>query len=579
MLDQPARLPMLQKVHYFQYSPDGIKPLEPALADILAAIEQDTSLPRSTRDGWCCSIRRIVKFLERDPSQLPARLGALRYGVARLHHAQLGISRKTLQNHVANLKAAVRHFAGLERLSGRGIPFTPTWKALYDEIMERRLRLGLSGFLRYCSARGIDPCSVSDATVEAFIRYASEVQFTVKPRDLHKQVARCWNRARECVPGWPRTILTVLDFRPKANSLPWSAFFPSFVADVEDHLALLSGQSLLDEDAPDRACKQSTIEHRRTCLRLAATAAVRESVAVEDLRALKDLVSPPTVRLILEHYVAKKDGVVASFVINLAERLYAIARFYVKAPELELRTLERYCIKLRRHRRPGLTAKNMAVIRKFKDPKNRERLKVLPGRLFDEALSERDAPVQAAVKAEIAMAIQILLVAPMRLANLAALHLDKNVVRVGGPEPAYHLVIPREDVKNDEPLEYPLPWVVNEMLGIYFKVFRPRLCRAENPWLFPGVFEDHKTKGTLSGQIIDRITKELGITVTPHQFRHLAAAFILEKDPANYEFVRRVLGHKNLQTTINFYVGLETVDAVRKFSAMALEDIDWTPKL
>ena len=49
----------------------------------------------------CCSIRRVAKFLEREPAQLPARLGALRYGIARLHHAQLGISRKTLQNHVA----------------------------------------------------------------------------------------------------------------------------------------------------------------------------------------------------------------------------------------------------------------------------------------------------------------------------------------------------------------------------------------------------------------------------------------------------------------------------------------------
>ena len=79
-------------------------------------------------------------------------------------------------------------------------------------------------------------------------------------------------------------------------------------------------------------------------------------------------------------------------------------------------------------------------------------------------------------------------------------------------------------------------------------------------------------------QIIKRITKELGIRVTPHQFRHLAAAFILEKDPANYEFIRRVLGHKNLETTIKFYVGLETVDAVRKFSAIALEEVDWKPK-
>jgi integrase len=219
----------------------------------------------------------------------------------------------------------------------------------------------------------------------------------------------------------------------------------------------------------------------------------------------------------------------------------------------------------------------MAVIRQFKDPDNRARLRALPGKLFDEAMAELDALIQAAVKAEIALAIQIFLVAPMRLANLAALHLNKNVVRVGGLEPTYHLVIPPDEAKNDEPLEYPLPPVLNEMLASYLTVFRPRLYRAENPWLFPGGFDGHKAKGTLSGQIIELITKALGIRVTPHQFRHLAAAFILEKDPANYEFVRRVLGHKNLQTTINYYVGLETVDAVRKFSAMALEDVDWRP--
>ena len=80
-----------------------------------------------------------------------------------------------------------------------------------------------------------------------------------------------------------------------------------------------------------------------------------------------------------------------------------------------------------------------------------------------------------------------------------------------------------------------------------------RYAGVASPWLFPGESDGHKTKTTLSGQIIDRITKEIGIRVTPHQFRHLAAAFILEKDPANYGFVRRVLGHKNLQTTINFY--------------------------
>jgi integrase len=70
------------------------------------------------------------------------------------------------------------------------------------------------------------------------------------------------------------------------------------------------------------------------------------------------------------------------------------------------------------------------------------------------------------------------------------------------------------------------------MLRTYLAVFRPRLVSTASHWLFPGESDDHKTKTTLSDQIIDRITKEIGIRVTPHQFRHLAAAFILEKDPA-----------------------------------------------
>ena len=312
------------------------------------------------------------------------------------------------------------------------------------------------------------------------------MQFTVNPNDLHKQVTRCWNRARETVPGWPQITLTVPDFRPQPASLPWEAFEPSFVEDVERYLSLLGGDNLLDEDAPDRPCKPSTIKTRRDYLRLAASAAVKQGVQVESLRSLADLVSPAVVRLILEHYLAKKGGKIVTFTIDMAERLYAIARTYVKAPEEQLRQLERFCLKLRRERRHGLTEKNMAVIRAFKDPQNRARLKALPGQLFDEALAERDALVQAAVTAEIALAIQIELVAPMRLANLAALHLEKNVIRVGGPEPTYHLVIPPEDVKNDLPLEYPLPKVVSEMLGRYLEVFRPRLCRSDNPWLFPG---------------------------------------------------------------------------------------------
>ena len=162
------------------------------------------------------------------------------------------------------------------------------------------------------------------------------------------------------------------------------------------------------------------------------SAAVKHGVPAESLRSLADLVSPPVVRLILEHYLAKKGGKIVTFTIDMAERLYAIARTYVKAPEEQLRRARAVLSQTSPKRRHGMTEKNMAVIRAFKDPQNRARLKALPGQLFDEALAERDALIQAAVKAAIALAIQIELVAPMRVANLAALQLEMNVIRVGG---------------------------------------------------------------------------------------------------------------------------------------------------
>jgi integrase len=90
-------------------------------------------------------------------------------------------------------------------------------------------------------------------------------------------------------------------------------------------------------------------------------------------------------------------------------------------------------------------------------------------------------------------------------------------------------------------------------------------------FLFPGDVHDCKDTKTLSGQISDTLWKCLGVKMTPHQFRHAAAAILLKHEPGNYELVRRVLGHRNIQTTINFYIGLETLEATRRFADLVTE--------
>ena len=143
-------------------------------------------------------------------------------------------------------------------------------------------------------------------------------------------------------------------------------------------------------------------------------------------------------RLILEHYLAKKDGKIVTFTIDMAERLYAIARAYVKAPEEQLRQLERFCLKLRKKR--GTTGPDRQEHGRYPQRSKIHRTARASRRCQVNSSTRLwrsgDALIQAAVKAGIALAIQIELVAPMRLANLSALHLEKNVIRVGGPSRA-----------------------------------------------------------------------------------------------------------------------------------------------
>jgi integrase len=172
------------------------------------------------------------------------------------------------------------------------------------------------------------------------------------------------------------------------------------------------------------------------------------------------------------------------------------------------------------------------------------------------------SPVRAGVRAQIAVAIAILSVAPVRLENLTHIRLGFNLIKPDGPESNYWLVFPDYDVKNRVKLEYPLPTYLTRLIDEYVFDFRPALLRGSNEdWLFPGQRGGAKGKISFSGQISDRIYKATGLRMTVHQFRHAAGALILKKRPGEYQLVRLLLGHRDVQTTINAYIGLENIHA------------------
>ena len=89
--------------------------------------------------------------------------------------------------------------------------------------------------------------------------------------------------------------------------------------------------------------------------------------------------------------------------------------------------------------------------------------------------------------AEVAVAIAILTVAPVRASNLATIRLDENLIRPGGLGSNYLLVFPHYDVKNRVDLTFELDEYVTGLIEEYVQEYRPirasrRECRLAVPW-------------------------------------------------------------------------------------------------
>jgi integrase len=168
-------------------------------------------------------------------------------------------------------------------------------------------------------------------------------------------------------------------------------------------------------------------------------------------------------------------------------------------------------------------------------------------------------------------------VAPMRLANLCRLEFGRHLQEFrDGRRSRWLIAIPGDEVKNGEPIELPLPERSVRLLELYRARVLPLLGPIGRLFLFPGR-DGAKVEVTLASQITRLLRRELGVRLSPHQFRHLVGYIYLLRHPHGHEVVRRMLGHRDIRTTIKFYAGMEMAEAARQYEAVLEELIE--PKL
>jgi integrase len=531
------------------------------LADALTAVRA-ADLPARRRQEICSALSTVANVIGRPPDRVAVEPRQFAARLAEIAPGAHGISRGRWNN----VRCLARAGLALVQPMSPGrhqIELIPSWRALLKQLKAKSTKIAVSRFLRYCSAQGIEPEAVTESTFAAFRKHLDDTLLK-DPEAVYASTVRGWKAAQAAVEKWPRLAVDIPD-RRRIWTLPWTAFPPSLRDDVEAWLQRLAGCDLLEE-VPFRPARPSTVAHRERQIRSFASALVLGGRDPATIASLRDLVEIEAFKEGLRFFI-KRNGEPSTAIENLATALKSIARHHLRLEPAQLERIGAIIRKLQTGRR-GLTKTNRARLRPLDDWDNAVALLQLPIKLMSIASRNRH-PRRAAIQAQIAAAIEILLMAPLRIGNLVSLDIEQNLVRPGRGK-ALHIVVEPENVKNREPLEYPPPPQSIDLIERYLNDFRPRLACSGSTAFFPGEGGRPKRRHTLGKQISDTVHAYTGMRMHPHLFRHATSKLFLDSSPGAYEVVRRVLGHRSIDTTTAYYTGLETPSAVRHFDETLL---------
>jgi integrase len=126
-----------------------------------------------------------------------------------------------------------------------------------------------------------------------------------------------------------------------------------------------------------------------------------------------------------------------------------------------------------------------------------------------------------------------------------------------------------DETKNDIQLEFEIPKVLADRHQVYRNEIAPAVTGRRPDAVFVTSAGRPRTQAAITVAIETTVLRSLGVKLTPHQFRHLAAKINLDANPGAYE--RQLLGHKNMKTTTNFYAGIDTRRAGRAHADLIMK--------
>ena len=530
-------------------------------ADIILLINNSNLTTRQKLDQ-SSAVRSVAKALGAPPETIAAEPAALRRRLDGLSPSSLGVSK----GRWANIRSLLGKALALAQpmMPGRSVaPLSPAWQILADQLTANR-KIRLLPVLRFLTGRGVTPETLSMADLLEYRRAIFEDRLRAKPGAGWDGLIWAWNATSSENPTWPQ-IKIERPSRRETYILPWSAFSSAYKADCDRYLHRGSAINL-DDEGPSKPMRPSTIESWKYRLRAAASILVARGVPADTISSIADIASVERIRLILDFLLDRHERKSTNGIAQFATFLKALAVHSLKLPDPEIAAIKSLVAKLAIKNR-GMNVKNRTRLRPLEDPETVTRFLRIPETMRREIDADKRAPKVKAVQAQIAVAIGILQVAPIRIDNLANLAFGRHLIERGKK---LYLAIEESEVKNSELIDFELPPETVDLIAWYVRKYRPYLLKTPNDFLFPGEDGAKKT-GTLGTQIKKAVHCYSGLVMHPHLFRHAAAKIFLDARPGEYEVMRQVLRHKSINTTTNFYSGAEAQSASRHFVNVVFE--------
>lgn len=564
---------------------DQLSETVPTINDVLAAIEADDALSLQRRRDICSGVRRLCQALNLQVESTPAAPEFFRDRLRHLTPAAARMSKTRLQNCKSYLDAALNHAHRLSlRRRRRGGCMTPAYRRLLAAVQEPWHAKKLTRFFNFASEQGIEPQEVCEGTFDAY-RAALEKSLVKDFRAVDREARTLWNRYAGAVADWPPTSVSVPCYAIR-YTLPREQFPQSLWEDLDAYLesrrkkpaaegiaALLAqlAENSSVSAAEAKPIRDSTAKLIAYRVHQFASALVVQGIAeASALRTLADLVTPARVGKGLMFFVdrARKDR--NSQIFGIATDLRMIGKLWVRLDEKDLDALGIVCERTR-PRHDGLPESARRSLAPFKSPENVRAFLAMPDRIFARIEKIKNPARADANTVATALWIKIAQRAPLRMANIIGIHLEKNLLRShGGNSAAVSLFFTSDETKNGKTIEIPLPPATVKLINLYLDKYRKLITNQPNPWLFPATDGKRKNPNTMAEAIKTLMRREIGFAINPHSFRHVAAKLYLSANPGRHVDVQILLQHQKLETTLTYYCDLEAEEAFRHFDATLL---------